>query len=476
MTDGAQLPEEKTGPAAPAGSGTVDLCSNGAFFQRTDWLSFAITTAVALAVYLITTAPELSVPSFGGILSTAAAYAGVPHPPGYPVWTIYSWCFVKLLPFSNIAWRMAVGSAVAAALACGLVALMVSRGGKMLMETSPTFARGKPAEQDLIRVVCGSVAGMALGLSGAVWRVAVLADTWALSILLFTTMLCLLLRWTIAPEQRRFLYGVFLVFSSLLTSNQEMVAVAPALLLWVLLGDQRFGRDLFLVIAIMAVIGWLANEFGVFPLLNSFASRNVPLLFAFLPAAVAAVVVILRTRHLGSEWKSATLCALFLLLGLGWFFYLPIASMTNPPSNWAYPRTVEGFFHAIARGQYERVNPAHDFSRLIGQFWMLTKETGSGFGWFYFGFTALPFCLLHRMSRSMRNGMLGLTAAFACVGPLMVAMLNPSADHQSVQLISPYFCVMYVVLAVLTGLGLIVAGAAVAKLPMRPQAERKPAS
>ncbi len=39
-----------------------------------------------------------------------------------------------LLPFGNVAWRVEVGESTAAAMACGLVALMVSRGSSMLME------------------------------------------------------------------------------------------------------------------------------------------------------------------------------------------------------------------------------------------------------------------------------------------------------------------------------------------------------
>jgi len=30
-------------------------------------------------------------------LATGSYYAGVPHPPGYPVWTVYSWLFTCLV-------------------------------------------------------------------------------------------------------------------------------------------------------------------------------------------------------------------------------------------------------------------------------------------------------------------------------------------------------------------------------------------
>src|SRR5687767_3102552 len=103
------------------------------FFRRIDWITFAVTTLLTFIGYYITIAPDLTLED-SGELAVASYYAGVPHPPGYPVWTIYTWFFTVILPFSNIAWRVAVSSAVAAAFASGLVALMISRGSSMMME------------------------------------------------------------------------------------------------------------------------------------------------------------------------------------------------------------------------------------------------------------------------------------------------------------------------------------------------------
>src|SRR6266487_4525488 len=101
-------------------------------YRRIDWMSFIVTFLVVFAGYLWTLAPDLTLEDCGE-LATGSYYAGVPHPPGYPVWTIYSWLFT-LLPISNIAYRVALSSAVAGAISCGLVALMVSRGSSMIIE------------------------------------------------------------------------------------------------------------------------------------------------------------------------------------------------------------------------------------------------------------------------------------------------------------------------------------------------------
>ena len=102
-------------------------------FRKLDWLALAITFGVVWIVYLLTLAPELTLEDSGELV-TGAFYAGIPHPPGYPVWTIYSWLWTALLPIGNMAWRVSVGQAFSGATACGLLALMVSRGSSMFME------------------------------------------------------------------------------------------------------------------------------------------------------------------------------------------------------------------------------------------------------------------------------------------------------------------------------------------------------
>ncbi len=64
-----------------------------------------------------------------------------------------------------------------------------------------------------------------------------------------------------------------------------------------------------------------------------------------------------KTRHLSKEWFIVLVCGAAWILGAAFYFYEPIACMTDPPMQWAYPRTVDGFVHAITRGQYSPINP-----------------------------------------------------------------------------------------------------------------------
>ena len=82
-------------------------------FRKIDWLTLAITFAVVWFTYFLTLGPELTLEDSGELV-TGSFYAGIPHPPGYPVWTIYSWLWTVLLPVGNMAWRVSVCQATSA--------------------------------------------------------------------------------------------------------------------------------------------------------------------------------------------------------------------------------------------------------------------------------------------------------------------------------------------------------------------------
>jgi tetratricopeptide (TPR) repeat protein len=67
--------------------------------------------------------------------------------------------------------------------------------------------------------------------------------------------------------------------------------------------------------------------------------------------------------------RTVAICILLAQLGVAFYLYEPIVSdLRNPPINWAYPRTWEGFIHAITRGQYEKITPSPVFSAgFVGQ-------------------------------------------------------------------------------------------------------------
>src|SRR5262249_54949236 len=85
-------------------------------------------------------------------------------------------------------------------------------------------------------------------------------------------------------------------------------------------------------------------------------------LFCLVLAAVAGVACVKFARDtwkLGHEWLPVLICGLCWIVGASFYFYMPLAGMTNPPIQWGYPREVGGFIHAFTRGQYEKTNPSN---------------------------------------------------------------------------------------------------------------------
>src|SRR5438874_5328017 len=165
-------PSPNPAPSAPPPSGgpkkPPGIPPPAPLFRRTDWLTFLITSAIVFLGYWLTLAPELTLED-SGELATGSFYAGVPHPPGYPVWTIFTHLFTALIPYSNIAWRVGLASAVAGALACGLIALIASRGSSMILEGIEEFKNIDRRRENALCVLAGYVAGMLVGLSGCMW-------------------------------------------------------------------------------------------------------------------------------------------------------------------------------------------------------------------------------------------------------------------------------------------------------------------
>src|ERR1051325_10419855 len=169
-------------------------------FRAIDWLTFLLTTLAVWIGYYLTLAPDLTLED-SGELAVGSFYAGIPHPPGYPVWTLYTYLWANFLPFKNIAWRVALGEATAAAFACGLLGFVVSRGSSMLMEGIAELKEIPRRWENIICTVSGFVAGLLLGFNGYFWSQSVIVEVYSFSVLSLMGVLVCLLRWIYAPHQ-----------------------------------------------------------------------------------------------------------------------------------------------------------------------------------------------------------------------------------------------------------------------------------
>ena len=443
------VPAARTPPPAPVRVPPL--------FRKIDWLALIITFAAVWTVYFLTLAPEQTLED-SGELCTGAFYAGIPHPPGYPFWTIYAWFWTKLLLVGNVAWRVEVGQATAAALACGLVAFMVSRGSSMLMEGIEELRNIAGKWENIICVVSGTVAGLLLGLGGVMWsesvainRISPFGVPWLMIVLV-----CLL-RWIYAPHQRGYLYTAMFFFGICATIHQTLLVAAMGIEVAVVATQPRLGRDLFLGNSIVYVLGLIANSMHFTNMLDTALMVLVIYHIVGIASIAAWIWLGLRTKGIGTEWKAVLLMGLLWLAGASFFFYEPIAGMTDPPMQWGYPRTVEGFFHALSRGQYEKASPSdviHDPGRFVMQLGILVSDIASEFNWVLVFVALVPLLFFFKMQKRERSWIIGLGAIYFCIGVLLMFFMNTSPDRQSAELNKVFFIASHGIVAIMAGYGM----------------------
>ena len=175
----------------------------------------------ALTVYCLTL-PQSVTGEDSGELITAAYTLGVPHPPGYPVWTVIAHIFT-LLPVGSVAWRVNLMSAVFAA---GTIFLLILLLQRLFRDWRPALAAG------LMLIPCAEL-----------WQQATIAEVYTLNLFVLTACLLLLLEWEIRRTDR-WLYALAVVYGLSLGIHNTPVLTGPLFALFILWVDPHIIRRL----------------------------------------------------------------------------------------------------------------------------------------------------------------------------------------------------------------------------------------
>ena len=205
--------------------------------------------AVALAVYVATLAPALTFEHSGvdgGDLISAARTLGIPHPTGYPTYTLLAWLFSHL-QVGTIAYRVNLLSAVCAACAVGLFC----RTAQLLL----------PGEDHALAI--SAATALALAFSPLLWSQAVISEVYALLFLFASLVLWLLVRW------RRGSGGGVLWLAALalglgLGNHMTLAFVAPAALLLIWVGGRPEQLRWWQARTLLPAVGFFVVGLGVY--------------------------------------------------------------------------------------------------------------------------------------------------------------------------------------------------------------------
>jgi hypothetical protein len=287
-----------------------------------------IVGGASLALYFITLAPTITWANFGadgGDLISAAVTHGIPHPPGYPLYTTLNYLFAQI-PIGNAAFRLNLFSAMCMALAAALTTWGLTSNRRSLMGIA-------------------ILAGLAFAAAPMVWGQATIAEVHALNAMLVAAILSLL-----AP----------IVFHNKTISVRRL---SFAFFLW--------GLSLTNLLTALA----LAPLFFI-------AIRHSPFTRHSSPVTHHSSLI---THHV----LRSTYYALPFLLALTPYFLLLPRAAAQPPINWLGAPTLSNFWSLITaelyRG-YAFALPLSDYpARLVAFAQLLVAQ----FGWIGLGLIGL---------------------------------------------------------------------------------------
>lgn len=228
----------------------------GAFFRPVDWTAFWGATVVAFLVYFFTLGPSVGLED-SGELATAANHLGVPHPPGYPFWTLCSWIFCRLFSWVTYmgqptpAWAVSLFSAVAGAFAAGCTAMLICRSGSDMLDSSAgTDAPSSPDESranSLMALVGGVGGSLVFAFSPVEWSQSTIVEVYSLNALFLMAVFLLSYRWMRKPSDK-ILWLTAFIFGLGLTNYQVLLLAALPLAIIVALRNIRMFRDVLLIL------------------------------------------------------------------------------------------------------------------------------------------------------------------------------------------------------------------------------------
>ncbi len=464
MTDAAIRREDMAGK--PNGS----PLTNQPFFIRRDWIAAAATFLISGAVFLRCMSPEVTL-EVSGEQVTGAFNLGVPGPPSYPLWAFLGWIWCHVVPFGNPAWRICLMSVLTGALVVGLLTLLMTRSILMLLRAAKWADSVEEGMKYWIALTTGSSVALLFGFNRVVWLWACVPETRILNTLIFILAVFTFSAWMMRPERQMYLYVTILIFGLGIANHQIIVMMLlPFVMGAFCVGLQRIWEsdtkdshvtvlmkamqpfwEIVVATLLSASVGfmfWAWLETGVAT--DKFASWSAA-------AGVMGALLLAGFAKRGwLNWRRTLICSACFLLGCCFLFYLPVSASTNPPMNWGYAATKQGFLHNITRGQYEKIEIANplrkEFFTQI-RFFMraLLREYSPRLnveGEYLLGvwtavFAFVPMVALIRSWKELRpqarSWLIFVWTAFLVTGIGWLVIVNPSLDDQSQEITMKFF-------------------------------------
>ena len=486
----ASKPATTTAPVTPAAappSPPEPPTSVRHFFEPEDWIAAAFTFLISGAVFLYYMSPEVTLEDSGELV-TGAFNFGVPHPPGYPLWALLAWIWRHLVPFGNPAWRIGLMSVLTGALVVGVLTLLMTRSIMLLLRSVTWAQELEDPMKHWVALTIGAASALLFGFNRGVWLWASVPEMRVLNVFMFIITACTFFAWMMRPQRHGFLYATILLYALGIANHQTIVVMAfpfmagavavgilsvwdrrpwqmpivmPALsALWELVVAGLFGLAVGAYVdAWLQTSGFSQALSEKISLLILFGPQVEASVLIFVPVTVAIVMLIWFGREGWLNRKTALICTAAFLLGCSFYLYMPISSSTNPPMNWGYSYTKQGFLHHITRGQYERLNMSMPWSR---EFWIqvmlfaraLIQQYTTGLALFGLSTLAVLIGMWRQLAERARAWLIFVWVAFLTTSFGLLTIINPGVDKQNQEINIKFFAPAHGFFAMMIGYGL----------------------
>jgi hypothetical protein len=369
-------------------------------------ITLVLSFLLSFFLYWLTLAPTVTFEDSGELI--AAAYTpGIPHQPGYPLFTLMGRIF-SMLPFENIAYRLNLMSAFLSALG----AMWLTWAMILLIEdcfipgvkrkTKSLYSAEKADNSQILKYASALSAGILMATAFENWEQSIITEVYGLNTMFVGLILFLAVLWRRQAEKiARFRYFLLICFILGLTLSNHTTSLMflPILLVFGLLEDRKF---------------------------------------------------ILNSKILLSG-------TVFLILGLTPYIYLPVASARNPRMDWGNPENLANFLRTVTRHQYG-LGGNRSFARFLDQFSayidLLLVQ------WFPI-FLIFALIGLFTLLKSRRIYFYFSLVFLLFAAPLTtyltdfdVSTPDPFLTAENKALVSVFYIPSYIYLAFLTGIGL----------------------
>ena len=472
----------KPAPGAPAPQPVVPEAPQALrhFFTPEDWIAAAVTFLIAGCTFLYYMSPEVTLEDSGELV-TGAFNFGVPHPPGYPLWAFLGWVWRHLVPFGNPAWRICLMSVLTGALVVGVLTLLMTRSIMMLLRSVTWAQELEDSMRHWLARTIGATSALLFGFNRGVWLWACVPEMRVLNVFMFIITACTFFAWMMRPQRHGFLYATILLYALGISNHQTIMVMAgpfmvgalavAALSAWderprqaaVIMPALGVVWELLVAALFSAGAGFLVWAWLETPADHSLWSHSYMWRTVWSVAAGTGLIFFFGKQRWLSP-RRALICTAMFLAGAAFYFYMPVASSTNPPMNWGYSYTKQGFLHHITRGQYERLNVASPLSEgFFIQIRLFTRALIQQYTSVLSLFGIATLAVLIGMWKSLhyraRAWLIFVWVAFLTTSFGLLTIINPGLDKQNQEINIKFFAPAHGFFAMMIGYGLALTAA-----------------